>query len=225
MKSRLFCAIVLLFWVAACSNKPATAQVATSGDVCASQRGDPVRLQQFLECLERNQYEHFPTVLGEANDLCKYLPAAVQFIQSDHHDSGKDKFLVAGMMGQLPLKDYITTWAPAVKEGYLKGFVGERQLMEVSFPGVATRADVYLAYQAEPVRQFYLSLLKNKRIAGLQVGMFNKWSSAEETAKAIISGEVASALKRDEELGRVVAGLREVDLTTTCTTLRDNGGK
>jgi hypothetical protein len=218
MITRILCVVVLLSSAVACDTKNEIAQQASSGDVCASERGDPSRLGSLLECMKNNNFQKHRGQLGDPVEVCRYLPEAIRYVRSNHHDEVKDYLLISAIEIPLPLVDYITAWAPAVKEGYLKGFVSDRNLIRVLFP-YGSRAELYLAFDAPPVRHFYSSLLNEERIIALKIGGFRQWDTVEKHTRALLNGEAGQVIKQMAETGELGYRPDPADLTTTCAVL------
>jgi len=164
-----------------------------------------------IDFFELGEHEDWVEMVGAP---CKYLPEAVRLIQSKENDVNKDTILISTMWS-LPLKDYVTTWGPAVVQAYLNGRVRARDLSAAIFLPMDPRTDAYLGYQEEPVRQFYTSILNNKRIAVLPSG----GETIGTYIPKILDGSIARTLKIDIE-HHVLGEGTPVDLTTTCTTQR-----
>jgi hypothetical protein len=206
----------LLTLLVACDSKLQTDAIATREDPCGRAKKDSDHLDELLECLKPHS-SSMTAILGDEMAACRYLPAAVRFIRSPHHDVVKDEILVQTMVVSLPLTDYVTTWAPAVKEGYSKGVVGEPQLYETVFP--LMRVDMYIAHDAPPVQHFYGSFLNDERFAKLKFGRLDL-KNVEETAKALLSGEASKKIKGMIERGELGYTPKAPDLATTCATLQ-----
>ena len=213
MKRGMLWAVTLLLLLAACDNKQHDVAQPASSDRCASER-NPHRLGDLLECLKQKYDRNDPRSLDRFDKMCDYLPAAARFIQSNPHDVEKDQILISSMM-DLPLTDYMTIWAPAVKQGYLKGFVDEHQLVEVFF-SMGERVDMYLAYDAPVVQRFYRSLLSEKRISDVQAEYFFQWHTVGETAQALLDGKATKVVKVRIEHGELGYTPKQPDLTTAC---------
>jgi hypothetical protein len=146
---------------------------------------------------------------------CDYLDAAVKLIQVDHGaDRNKEEILFTSMWS-LPLRDYVTVWAPAVIHGFEQGYVNEHQLVKVIFPPHPWRGDFALAYQEAPIRDFYTMVLRKKKIAAIST----RAGSVGEGIEKILNGEIASTLRLNLERG-LIDPIKRVDLKTSCAGMK-----
>lgn len=215
MKSKVFLITVLVL-LAACDSRP-QASSSVWADSCKSVR-NPGQLDELLECLTKKYDRNDAVGLDRSDKMCDYLPAAVRFIQSNHRDDLKDGLVINSMMS-LPLTDYLNTWAPAVMEGYVKGTVAQDKLSRVFFP-YGNRVDMYLAYDAPIVQQYYRSLVNEPRVAEVKIGIFPQWDTVGKHAQAILSGEATKVIKTMIDHGELQYTPAPLDLTTTCARRR-----
>jgi hypothetical protein len=76
-----------------------------------------------------------------------------------------------------------------------------------------------MAYQEGPVREFYTSILSNKRVAEIdrKTGS-DKYKTVADYVRLIVSGEDARELKAASKIaGALQTDLKPVDLNTTCS--------